>query len=117
MNFLLGWLFVFGGAHDRRAAGACDQGVEAGSPAAQAGIMTGDVVKNFTTAQSFIGFINAHRGQATTIAVIRNNKEIDFNARPARDRPAPNEGAIGVALRRGRATARRILCGPAGRLH
>lgn len=97
INFLLGWLFLSAVLMIGAPQALVIQGVEAGSPAAQAGVMTGDVVKNFTAAQDFIGFVNAHRGQATTIAVVRNNKEIDFNLVP-RVQTGPNEGAIGVAL-------------------
>ncbi len=97
MNFLLGWLFVsltlMVGAPQALVIG----GVEPGSPAAAAGIMAGDVVKGFTTAQDFINFVDAHRGQETSIAVIRNDKEMDFQVVP-RVTTAPNEGAVGVEL-------------------
>lgn len=97
MNFLLGWLFVsltlMIGAPQALVIGA----VEPNSPAATVGIMAGDVVKDFTSAQSFISFVNAHRGEQTTIAVLRNDKEIDFQVTP-RVTTSPNEGAIGVEL-------------------
>ncbi|MGC9599077.1 MAG: M50 family metallopeptidase [Minisyncoccia bacterium] len=97
VNFLLGWLFLsltlMIGAPQALVVG----GVQPDSPAAQAGIMAGDVVKNFTSAQSFIDFVNMHRGETTTIAVLRGNKEIDFSVVP-RVQTAPGQGAVGVAL-------------------
>ena len=97
MNFILGWAFLsltlMIGAPQALIVG----NVEANSPAAQAGVMAGDVIKNFTSAQSFIDFINTRRGEMTTVNVIRNNKEVDFTIVP-RVQTAPNEGALGVAL-------------------
>jgi len=78
-------------------------GVEAGSPAAAVRIESGDVVKNFTDAQSFINFINAHRGQPTQVALLRNGKEVDVTVTP-RVNVGPDEGPIGVALSQGGTT-------------
>ena len=96
-NFIFGWIFISIALAIGTPQALVIGGTEAGSPAAQAGIMTGDVVKGFTTAQSFIDFIDAHRGQPTQIAVLRNDKEVDFTITP-RVETAPNEGALGVEL-------------------
>lgn len=97
MNFLLGWILLsltlMIGAPQALVIG----GIQPNSPAAQAGIMAGDIVKDFKTAESFIGFVTAHRGTSITVAVIRNNKELDFTVVP-RVQTGPNEGAIGVEL-------------------
>jgi regulator of sigma E protease len=75
-------------------------GIEANSPAATVGLMSGDVVRGYVTSQSFIDFINAHRGQPTSISVIRANKQIDVTVTP-RVSTAPNQGAVGVELQEG----------------
>jgi len=97
MNFLLGWFFLslilMIGAPQALVVG----GVQPNSPALQAGIMAGDIVKDFTSAQGFIDFVNVHRGEQTAITVIRNNKEISFTVVP-HVHTAPNEGALGVGL-------------------
>jgi regulator of sigma E protease len=97
MNFIIGWfllsLMLMIGAPQALVV----TGTQKGSPAEQVGIMQGDVIKNFATAQSFIDFVNAHRGQEITINVIRTNEEASFNVIP-RVVTAPNEGAVGVML-------------------
>ena len=97
MNFLLGWLFVSLTLMIGAPQALVISGIQPNSPAAQAGIMSGDVVEHFMTAQSFIDFVNAHRGQPTAISIVRNNKEINFTVTP-RVQTAPNEGAVGVEL-------------------
>ncbi len=97
VNFLLGWFFLSLTLMIGAPQALVVSGVQADSPASQAGIMAGDVVKNFTSAQSFIDFVNMRRGETTTIAVFRSNKEIDFNVVP-RVQTAPGQGAVGVAL-------------------
>ena len=87
-------------------------GVESGSPAANVQIAAGDVVKNFTDAQSFIDFINAHRGQPIQIALLRSGTEIDVTVAP-RVTVGPGEGPIGVALCKGGRPASRSF-GPFG---
>lgn len=97
MNFILGWLFLsltlMIGAPQALVIGA----VQPNSPAQQAGVMAGDIVKGYASSQSFIDFVNAHRGESATISVLRNDKEINFTVVP-RVETAPNEGAMGVEL-------------------
>ncbi len=97
MNFLIGWflisLMLMIGAPQALVIG----GVQKGSPAEQVGLMQGDVIKDFKTAQSFIDFVNNHRGQTIDVVVLRSNKEIDFKVVP-RTQITPNEGAVGVML-------------------
>lgn len=97
MNFIFGWIFLSIVLMIGSPQALVIAGVEPGSPAAQAGIMANDIVKGYTDSQSFINFIDAHEGQPTPIAVIRNDKEVDFTITP-RTNPGPNQGALGVEL-------------------
>ncbi|MGB7958218.1 MAG: M50 family metallopeptidase [Minisyncoccia bacterium] len=103
VNFVFGWLLVSAVLMIGTPKTLVITGTESGSPAAQVGIMSGDVVKDFTDAQSFINFVNAHRGEPTTVAVLRNGKEVDVTVTP-RVAVTPNEGAIGVVLAEGGTT-------------
>ncbi len=97
VNFLLGWFLLSLTLMIGSPQALVISSIQAGSPAATAGIASGDIVKGYTTAQSFIDFINAHRGEEVSVSVTRNNKEMAFNVVP-RVNPAPGEGAIGVGL-------------------
>lgn len=103
VNFVLGWLLVSTVLMIGTPKALVITGTETGSPAAAANIMAGDVVKNFTDSQSFIHFVNTHRGQPTEIPLLRNGKEVDVTVTP-RANVGPNEGAIGVALAEGGTT-------------
>ena len=103
VNFILGWLLVSTVLMIGTPKTLVITGIESESPAAKIGIAAGDVVKNFTNAQDFINFVNAHRGMATEIALLRNGKEVDVTVTP-RVTTAPNEGAIGVVLAEGGTT-------------
>ena len=97
MNFILGWVFIsltfMVGAPQALVIGS----VQPSSPAEAAGMMAGDIVKGFTTAQSFISFVDEHRGQPTIFTVVRNNKDFTYTITP-RVNTGPDEGAIGVGL-------------------
>lgn len=97
VNFFLGWLLFSLVLMVGAPQGLVISDVQPNSPAAAAGIMSGDLIKNFTTAQSFIGFVDSRRGEMTSITVTRNNKELHFEVVP-RVVTAPGEGAVGVAL-------------------
>ncbi len=97
INFLLGWLFLSLILMVGAPQALVIADVEPGSPAAQAGIMPGDIVAHYNTSQPFIDFINLHRGEPITMSVIRSNKENDITLTP-RKVTAANQGAIGVAL-------------------
>ena len=97
VNFILGWLLVSIVLMIGTPNALVITATEPGSPAATAQIAAGDVVKNFSDTQSFINYIDAHRGEPTQIALIRNGKEIDVTVTP-RVAVGPNEGPIGVEL-------------------
>ncbi len=97
VNFIIGWLmisFVF-------MAGTPSllliSEVQPGSPAQKAGIMAGDIIKNYSSSKDFIGFINARRGEPVTLDIIRGNKGLSITAIP-RISNAENEGALGVVF-------------------
>lgn len=100
MNFILGWLliaivFMVGVPQT-----LVISGTQAGSPAAAAGIQAGDVVKGYTDAQSFINYVDAHKGTPITVTVIRNDKDNIYTMTPRVNAPA-DQGALGVALEEG----------------
>jgi regulator of sigma E protease len=97
VNFLIGWLFLSATLMIGAPRALVIAGVQNGSPAAAVGLMSGDIVQGYTTAQSFINFVDAHRGEPTTIAVVRNGKTMSFDVVP-RVNPPPGEGAVGVEL-------------------
>ncbi len=97
VNFLLGWLLFSLVLMIGAPQGLVVSDVQPNSPAAAVGIASGDVIKNFTSAQGFIDFVNARRGEKIAITVLRSNKELNFDVVP-RIVTAPGEGAIGVAL-------------------
>ena len=97
MNFIFGWLFISVAFMIGTPQALVIGGVEAGSPAAQVGMMTGDVIKNFKDSQDFIAFVNQNKGKLTTFDVERNGKDMRLEATP-RTQVGPNEGALGVSL-------------------
>ncbi len=100
VNFLFGWLLISLVLMVGTPKALVITGIEPGSPASAAHIETGDIVKNFSDSQSFINYIDAHSGQPTTIALLRNNQEIDVTVTP-RATVGPNEGRVGVILSEG----------------
>ncbi len=99
-NFILGWLFISIVLMVGVPQSLIIAGTQQGSPAAAAGFQAGDIVKGYTNMQSFIDYINAHKGTPVTVVVLRNNKELDFTVTP-RTNVGPDQGAIGVALEEG----------------
>ena len=97
VNFFIGWLlisFVFMvGSAPLLAVG----GIQNNSPAEKAGIMAGDIIKNYTAAKGFIDFVNQHRGQPITVEIGRGSENLSLNVVPKID-TAPDEGALGVLL-------------------
>jgi len=99
-NFILGWLLISAVLMVGVPKAVVITGTEAGSPAAQAGFMSGDIVRDYKSAQDFINYVNANKGKEITIAVLRENKEFDLKVTP-RVSTAANEGPIGVVLAEG----------------
>lgn len=97
VNFFLGWLFISLVLMIGAPQALVISDVEANSPATEVGIMAGDVIRDFTTADSFIAFVNANRGSEITLHLNRGGEDIDIAVTP-RAVTAANEGAIGIAL-------------------
>lgn len=100
MNFVLGWLLIAVVFMVGVPQTVVISQVEAGSPAAAAGLQAGDIVKGYTDSQSFIDYIDANKGRPVTFTVIRNDKDITVTATPRTNVP-PDQGALGVALEQG----------------
>jgi len=100
MNFILGWLLISAVLMIGVPKALVITGTQPNSPAATAGFQSGDVVKDYRTAQDFVNYIDAHEGQDITVAILRNNKEIDFKVTP-RTNAGPDQGPIGVLLAEG----------------
>jgi regulator of sigma E protease len=100
INFIFGWILISIVLMVGTPQTLVITGIEPNSPAAAAGIQSGDVVQGYTDSQSFINYINAHKGEPTQVAVLRDNKEIDFTVTP-RTNVAPDQGAVGVELEEG----------------
>jgi len=97
VNFLIGWamasLVFMIGTPTLLIVG----GVESGSPADKAGILNGDIIKNYSNSKDFVGFINQHRGQQINLEILRGDKNLNLPAVP-RISTGPNEGALGVSF-------------------
>lgn len=97
MNFIIGWLLISFAFTVPAPKALVISDIESNSPAAVAGFARGDVVKNFSGSEDFIAFVNAHRGQAVAIDILRGGKELNINVVP-RVMTGAIQGAIGVYL-------------------
>ena len=68
--------------------------VEAGSPAAAAGLLVGDAIKGFSRADDFIGYIRSQEGGAAEFKVSRGGQEIAFQMTPVQ-----KDGAFRIGAR------------------
>jgi regulator of sigma E protease len=100
MNFLLGWALITIVLIVGVPQTLVISGTQTGSPAMQAGIKAGDIVKGYTDSQNFINFVTENKGKPIDLTVIRNNKDITYTLTPRTDAPA-GQGALGVALEEG----------------
>ncbi len=97
INFVLGWIFVSLTLMIGAPQALVISDVQANTPAQTVGLMSGDVIQGFATAQSFIDFVNANKGKPIMVTVTRSGAEHAFTVTPRTEVP-PGEGAIGVAL-------------------
>lgn len=95
VNFIIGWFMVslvlMLGTPSLLVVG----GVQKDSPAEKAGIMSKDIIKNFSGAADFKSFVEKNRGRQISLKIIRNSKTLELNMTP-RISTGPNEGALGV---------------------
>ncbi len=106
-NFILGWLLI-SAVFMAGTPGVLGVGqVLTGSPAAAAGLKSGDVIKDFRSADQFTAFIESHP-QGASFTVLRDGKEIPFTIVPRSENGIPR---IGVELQEGGAQS--MAPGPA----
>lgn len=100
MNFLLGWLAVSAVFFSGVPAAVLIADVASGSPAAAAGIVSGDILSEFSKVEDFQSFVASSQGREISFLVERNGEKISLSLAPRID--APNgEGPIGVSLIQG----------------
>jgi len=97
MNFLVGWLLLIpvmglGSPHQ-----IVVTQVAPDSPAAVAGFAEGDVLEGFESADDFVLFIDAHKGEMTTFEVYQNGDVKELTVTP-RINPPEGEGALGIGF-------------------
>jgi regulator of sigma E protease len=97
INFLIGWLLLSSVLMVGTPKALVINQVQPGSPAAEVGLASGDVIKGFVNAQDFVDFTNRHRGEEVSLTVTRSGKDMTFAVTP-RLKTAPDEGAIGVEI-------------------
>lgn len=97
VNFMLGWLLISAVLMVGTPKALVIEEVQHGSPGAAVGLLSGDVIKGYDGAGSFIQFVDKHRGEEINLNIMRGGKSMTFNVVP-RVETKPGEGAIGVAL-------------------
>ncbi|MBI2033808.1 MAG: RIP metalloprotease RseP [Candidatus Liptonbacteria bacterium] len=100
MNFIIGWFLISSVLMIGTPPVLIVSEVQAGSPAEEAGILQGDVIKNYTAADSFIKFVSGNRGKEIEVQVERGKKDLVFKVTP-RAEVDPKQGALGVFLAEG----------------
>lgn len=97
INFLIAWLLISGIFFVGTAPTLLIGQVQPGSPAESVGLKAGDIVKGFDTAESFIKYVNAHRGEEITIEVQRDKQNLKFQTTPRKETTA-DQGPLGVVF-------------------
>jgi len=98
MNFLLGWIIISGIFFIGAPPLITTDYVQPDGPAAVAGLMAGDRILGFESADQLVGFINENRGKELNLRINRGGEELEISAVP-RKNSTPEEGALGVGLR------------------
>ncbi len=97
MNFLLGWFFLFlvlvGGSETK----VVIDRVFLNSPAATAGIVTGDRLVGFDSADDFVKETRSHLGVLMSFRVVNDAGEREVSLVP-RVNPPAGEGALGISI-------------------
>ena len=97
INFLIGWFLVSLVLMIGTPPALVVSGIQPNSPALKAGIMAGDVIRDYVKADDFIGFVNNNRGKEIKFVISRDGKDLTFNVVP-RVKTAEGEGALGLML-------------------
>ena len=96
-NIFLGWVFFSGVLWIGSSNNLIVAGVQDGSPAEQAGVLSGDQILNFKTDAEFIRFGKENGGQAVKIQINREGEVKNIEVTP-RVNPGPGQGATGIIL-------------------
>ncbi len=97
MNFVIGWWILSAVFMIGTPTHLFVTGVQSASPAEIVGFRAGDILKDFRTSEEFISYIDAHRGEPTSIVIHRDGNDTVLTVTPRRE-TKPGEGAIGVLL-------------------
>lgn len=97
MNFLLGWLVISIIFSIGIPQTVLITEVQSDSPAAGIGLQAGDKIISATNVDSFIKFIDEHRGQEIVLKIERDGEIKKFKTIP-RINPPSGEGALGIGL-------------------
>ena len=97
MNLVLGWLIISAVYMIGAPSGVMITNVLSDSPAAVAGLLSGDRVVGYEKSEVLIKFINENKGREVVLKILRNGKELEFKLTP-RISPPVGQGALGIAL-------------------
>jgi regulator of sigma E protease len=95
VNFVTGWLLLSAIFMIGTPKALIIGEVQSGSPAEQAGLSSGDIIKNFESSNSFSNYIKENKGQKITLPIIRGGREIIFNITLHSETNRDN-GALGI---------------------
>lgn len=98
MNFFAGWIILSSVFWIGVPPTIFINDVMPASPAAQAGIVPGDIVFGWSDIPAFISFINSHQNQDISFEVNRRGVTVPIRITPRID-PGLYEGALGVVVR------------------
>lgn len=96
-NFLLGWIVLSIVFSIGIPSAVIVTDVMENTPAAEAGLMQGDLIKGFSITKELIDFINNNRGKEISLEIERNGEVLKISATP-RVNPPAGEGALGIGL-------------------
>jgi regulator of sigma E protease len=97
VNFLLGWFLISAVLMIGTPRALVISQVQQNSPAAKIGLLEGDVIRNYVSADEFIKYINQNRGEQIILEVRRGGEDLNLSIVPRINVP-PGEGALGIAL-------------------
>lgn len=97
VNFLLGWFLISAVLMIGTPRALVISQVQQNSPAAKIGLLEGDVIRNYVSADEFIKYINQNRGEQIILEVRRGGEDLNLSIVPRISVP-PGEGALGIAL-------------------
>jgi regulator of sigma E protease len=108
INFIIGWVLITAVYSIGTPPLVLVARVQPDSPAAAAGLQSGDVVEGYAKADQFVQDVNAHKGEQMNITVVQGSQSKTISVTP-RTNPAPGEGALGVELSEGGAPRENVF--------